>query len=234
MPEMINELEKAIGYSFDNKSLIITALTHSSFYNEAKAKGAEVEYNERLEFLGDSVLSLITSVYLFTCNRDLFEGDLTKIRAGVVCENALFDYACEINLGKYLRLGKGEENTGGRTRKSILADAFEAVIAAIYLDGGLECARNFVLPYIQKASAKLIKSGATEDYKTLLQKFIQQAKGEILEYIVVDESGPSHQKTFEVQVSLNNNPIGKGTGNSKREAEQQAARQALELFGELK
>lgn len=234
MPEMINELEKAIGYSFDNKSLITTALTHSSFYNEAKAKGNDVQYNERLEFLGDSVLSLITSVYLFTCNRDLFEGDLTKIRAGVVCENALFDYACEINLGKYLRLGKGEENTGGRTRKSILADAFEAVIAAIYLDGGLECARNFVLPYIKSASAKLIKSGATEDYKTLLQKFIQQAKGEVLEYIVVGESGPSHQKTFEVQVTLNNNPIGKGTGNSKREAEQQAARKALELFGELK
>ncbi len=234
MPERISELEKAIGYSFDNKNLITTALTHSSFYNEAKARGVEVQYNERLEFLGDSVLSLITSVYLFTGNRDLFEGDLTKIRAGVVCENALFDYANDINLGSYLLLGKGEENTGGRTRKSILADAFEAVIAAIYLDGGLECARDFVLPYIKSASAKLIKSGATEDYKTLLQKFVQQAKGEVLEYLVVGESGPSHQKTFEVQVTLNNNPIGKGTGNSKREAEQQAARQALELFGELK
>ena len=233
MLERIHELEAVIGYTFKDKGLISTALTHSSFYNEMKAKGTDVQCNERLEFLGDSVLSIVTSVYLFTGNRDLFEGDLTKIRAGVVCENALYDYANEINLGKYLLLGKGEENTGGRTRKSILADAFEAVIAAIYLDGGMECARNFVLPYIKTASAKLIKSGATEDYKTLLQKFVQQAKGEILEYSVINESGPSHQKIFEVQVSLNNNVIGKGLGKSKREAEQQAAKQALGLFGEL-
>lgn len=233
MLEKICELESKVGYTFKDKGLISTALTHSSFYNEMKAKGTDVQCNERLEFLGDSVLSLVTSVYLFTGNRDLFEGDLTKIRAGVVCENALYEYANEIHLGEYLLLGKGEENTGGRTRKSILADAFEAVIAAIYLDGGMECARNFVLPYIKAASAKLIKSGATEDYKTLLQKFVQQAKGEILEYAVINESGPSHQKIFEVQVTLNNNVIGKGSGKSKREAEQQSAKQALELFGEI-
>ena len=233
MLEKINELESKIGYTFKDKNLISTALTHSSFYNEMKAKGTDVQCNERLEFLGDSVLSLVTSVYLFTGNRDLFEGDLTKIRAGVVCENALYEYAGEINLGEYLLLGKGEENTGGRTRKSILSDAFEAVIAAIYLDGGMECAKEFVLPYIKNASAKLIKSGATEDYKTLLQKFVQQAKGEILEYTVTNEIGPSHQKLFEVQVTLNNNVIGKGSGKSKREAEQQSAKQALELFGEL-
>ncbi len=230
----LKELENKIGYSFNNIGLLETAVTHSSFSNENKARGTEVRCNERLEFLGDSVLSLITSSYLFNDNRDLFEGDLTKIRAGVVCENALFDYASEINLGSFLLLGKGEENTGGRTRKSILADAFEAVIAAIYLDGGFENARSFVLPYIKNASAKLINSGATEDYKTLLQKFIQQAKGDILTYSVIGESGPSHQRTFEVEVRLNNNVIGGGFGYSKREAEQQAARQALILFGEIK
>ena len=234
MTEKIKELEEKIGYVFKDKGFIETALTHSSFSNETKAKGVEAQCNERLEFLGDSVLSIITSVYLFTCNKELFEGDLTKIRAGVVCENALYDYANEINLGSYLLLGKGEELTGGRTRKSIVADAFEAVIAAIYLDGGMECARNFVLPYIKTASAKLIKSGATEDFKTLLQKFVQQGKGDILEYSVVSESGPSHKRTFEVQVTLNNNVIGGGFGYSKREAEQQAAKQALMLFGEIK
>lgn len=231
---LLKELESKTGYKFTNISLLETALTHSSYANENRARGIESRCNERLEFLGDSVLSLVTSVYLFKGNRDLFEGDLTKIRAGVVCENALYDYASEINLGKYLLLGKGEENTGGRTRKSILADAFEAVIAAIYLDGGFECARAFVQPYVQSAAAVLMKSGQTEDYKTLLQKFTQQAKGDILEYEVISESGPSHSKRFEVQVKLNNNVIGSGIGTSKREAEQQAAKQALILFGEIK
>lgn len=229
----MTELEQKIGYTFTNKELLQTALTHSSFSNENKARGVDVRCNERLEFLGDSVLSLIASVHLFTGNRDLFEGDLTKIRAGVVCENALYDYASKIDLGKYLLLGKGEENTGGRKRKSILADAFEAVIAAIYLDGGFEKAREFVLPYIREASAKLIRSGSTEDYKTLLQKFVQQGHGDLLEYAVVSESGPSHNRTFEVQVTLNNNVIGGGFGYSKREAEQQAAKEALRLFGEI-
>lgn len=231
--EKLKELETKIGYSFRDISILETALTHSSFSNENKARGIEVRCNERLEFLGDSVLSLVTSVYLFKGNRDLFEGDLTKIRAGVVCENALFEYAVKLDLGAYLLLGRGEENTGGRTRKSILADAFEAVIAAIYLDGGFEAAREFVLPFVVEASAKLMKSGKTEDYKTLLQKFIQQAKGEVLEYEVISESGPSHAKTFEVQVKLNNNVIGAGFGSTKREGEQQAAKQALILFGEI-
>ena len=164
MPDSkIKELEEKIGYEFKDKSLISTAVTHSSFSNENKAKGVYIRSNERLEFLGDSVLSLIASVYLFKGNRDLFEGDLTKIRAGVVCENALYDYASKINLGEYLLLGRGEENTGGRKRKSILADAFEAVIAAIYLDAGFEQARSFVLPYITEAAEKLIKKGSAED-----------------------------------------------------------------------
>ena len=234
MQNNTHKLETKIGYVFKDKSLIETALTHSSFSNEYKSQGTDICCNERLEFLGDSVLSLIASVYLFKGNKDLFEGDLTKIRAGVVCENALFDYASEIDLGLYLLLGKGEEITGGRMRKSILADAFEAVIAAIYLDGGFESAREFVLPYIKKAAANLIKSGTTEDYKTLLQKFVQHNRGDILEYTVTAESGPSHNKTFEVEVKLNNNIIGKGSGCSKREAEQQSAKQALILFGEIK
>ncbi len=230
----VEALEKVIGYTFKNKSLISTALTHSSFSNENKARGIDVECNERLEFLGDSVLSLITSVYLFKGNRDLYEGDLTKIRAGVVCENALYDYAGEIGLGDYLRLGHGESTGGGRKRKSILADAFEAVIAAIYLDGGFEKARSFVLPFVKAAANKLISAGNTEDYKTLLQKFIQQNHGDILEYTVIGESGPSHMRTFEVQVALNNNVIGTGVGSSKRSAEQIAACEALKLFGEIK
>lgn len=234
MNELITALENKIGYSFNDKSLILTALTHSSFSNENKAKGVDLRCNERLEFLGDSVLSLVTSVYLFKGNKDLFEGDLTKIRAGVVCENALYEYASEIGLGTYLLLGKGEEITGGRKRKSILADAMEAVIAAIYLDSGFEKASEFILPYIKNAAAKLIKSGSTEDYKTLLQKFVQHNRGDLLEYSVISESGPSHNRTFEVQVTLNNNVIGGGFGYSKREAEQMAAKEALHLFGEIK
>ena len=224
MEDTVHLLETRIGYTFTDKNLAATALTHSSFSNENKARGVEVRCNERLEFLGDSVLSLIASVHLFKENHDLFEGDLTKIRAGVVCENALYEL---------LRLGRGEENTGGRNRKSILSDAFEAVIAAVYLDGGFEKAQSFVLPFVTKAANALMQSGSTEDYKTLLQKFIQHNRGDILEYAVTNESGPSHKRTFEVQVSLNNNVIGSGSGSSKREAEQMAAKEALRLFGEV-
>ncbi len=224
-------LEKTIEYEFRDKDLLKVALTHSSFANELRAKGETVLYNERLEFLGDSVLSLVASVYLFKGNRHMFEGDLTKIRAGIVCENALYDYARNISLGDYLFLGNGEESSGGRMKKSILADAFEALLAAIYLDGGFEKARKFVLPFLTESSSKLIKEGNSEDYKTLLQKFVQQNKGDILEYVIVSESGPSHNKLFECDVLLNNNHIGSGTGPSKRDAEQKAAKQALELFG---
>ena len=221
MEDTVHLLETRIGYTFTDKNLAATALTHSSFSNENKARGVEVRCNDRLEFLGDSE------------NHDLFEGDLTKIRAGVVCENALYDYAKEIGLGELLRLGRGEENTGGRNRKSILSDAFEAVIAAVYLDGGFEKAQSFVLPFVTKAANALMQSGSTEDYKTLLQKFIQHNRGDIREYAVTNESGPSHKRTFEVQVSLNNNVIGSGFGSSKREAEQMAAKEALRLFGEV-
>ena len=233
MQNNISLLEEKIAYEFKDKSLLETALTHSSFANELKARGESIMYNERLEFLGDSVLSLVASVYLFKGNRNLFEGDLTKIRAGIVCENALYEYAMSLGLGEFLRLGHGEEATGGRTRKSVLSDAFEALLAAIYLDGGFSSARKFVLPYLAEASEKLMKSGGGEDYKTLLQKFVQQNKGDILEYVLVDESGPSHQKTFVYNVLLNNNVIGRGTGSSKRDAEQAAAKEALILFGKV-
>ena len=233
MEHNISLLEEKIGYVFKDKNLIKTALTHSSYANEFKAKGETIMYNERLEFLGDSVLSLVASVYLFKGNRNLFEGDLTKIRAGIVCENALFDYAMDLGLGEFLYLGHGEETTGGRTRKSILSDAVEALLAAIYLDGGFTAARKFILPYLTEAAEKLIKSGGGEDYKTLLQQFVQQNRGDILEYVLVDESGPSHNKTFVYNVLLNNNVIGKGQGSSKRDAEQAAAREALILFGKV-
>ena len=233
MQKNISLLEEKIGYVFKDKKLLTTALTHSSYANEVKAKGENIMHNERLEFLGDSVLSLVASVYLFKGNRHLFEGDLTKIRAGIVCENALYEYALDIELGDYLYLGHGENASGGRERKSILSDAFEALLCAIYLDGGLASARKFVLPYLTAAAEKLIREGGGEDYKTLLQKFIQQNKGDILEYALKDEQGPSHNKTFTYNVLLNNNIIGTGSGSSKRDAEQAAAREALILFGKV-
>lgn len=233
MQNDISLLEEKIGYEFKDKGLLKVALTHSSYANEFKAKGETIMYNERLEFLGDSVLSLVASVYLFKGNRNLFEGDLTKIRAGIVCENALYDYAIKLGLGDFLYLGHGEESTGGRKRKSILSDAMEAVLAAVYLDGGFSEARKFILPYLSEAAEKLISGGGADDYKTLLQQFVQQNKGDILEYMLIDESGPSHNKTFVYNVLLNNNVIGKGQGSSKRDAEQAAAREALILFGKV-
>ena len=220
------EIEEKIGYTFKDKKYLLIALTHSSFSNEFKDK--DRENNERQEFLGDSVLSLITSEYLFKLYDTSHEGDLTQIRAGLVCEKTLFGFAKEIGLGKYLRLGKGEEITGGRERASLLADAFEALIAAIYLDGGIENARKFVLGFISKA---IEEKPTFVDYKTLLQEVIQQNSEETLQYILVRSSGPDHDKRFEVEVHLNSNVIGRGIGKSKKEAEQLAAKEASELMG---
>lgn len=222
----LEALEKQIGYTFQNKSLIETALTHSSYANEMKHG---TKYNERLEFLGDAVLSIIVSDYLFN-KFHLPEGELTKLRASLVCEKTLHLFAQHISLGDYLRLGRGEEMTGGRERPSICADAFEAVIAAIYLDGGIEAARSFVLPF----AVDMLEEHATpfKDYKTLLQEIIQQNPEEKLQYVLVEESGPDHDKRFVVEVHLNSNVIGQGVGRSKKEAEQQAAQKALELMGE--
>lgn len=220
-------LQDKIGYNFKDRALLTKALTHSSYANEMRIQGGS---NERLEFLGDSVLSLIVSDYLFKNFSNLPEGDLTKIRAAIVCEQSLFTYAQKMGLGEYLLLGKGEQQNGGRQRPSLLADAFEALLAAIYLDGGLEIARKLVLRFV-KSEIKHI-SESFHDYKTQLQEIIQQNPEERLEYVLVAESGPDHDKRFTVQVMLNSNVVGVGEGRSKKQAEQKAAKQALELMGQ--
>ena len=225
---MAHPLEKIIGYTFKDPGLLATALTHTSYANESRVP---VAHNERLEFLGDSVLQIVSADYLFHAYADRPEGDLTRIRSSLVSEGALFQFAQEIHLGDYLRLGKGEERCGGRERPSILADVFESTTAAIYLDSGsLEEAKKFILRFIAPA-AKAQSVKPFKDYKTTLQEIIQQNPEEKLEYVVTGESGPDHDKHFTVEVHLNSNVIGKGGGRSKKEAEQQAAREALELMG---
>ena len=222
------ELEDKIGYHFKDKELLSTALTHSSYANERKSQ--HIKYNERLEFLGDAVLSIVVSDYIFKHCPDLPEGELTKLRASLVCERSLFEFARQIDLGSYLLLSKGERNNGGSERPSIVSDAFEALIAAIYIDGGMAPVTkhilNFVVPAIKNSKRKPVK-----DYKTTLQEIIQQNPGERLEYVLASESGPDHNKHFVFEVHLNSNVIGKGGGRSKKEAEQEAAREALELMG---
>lgn len=231
-PLPLSGLEKKIGYIFKNKKLAETALTHSSYANELHAHGkTDVKCYERLEFLGDSVLSIITSDYLFEQYTVLDEGDLTKIRAAAVCEGALYEYSKSFSAGDYMLIGHGEEITNGRERRSILADIFEALLAAIYIDGGYRAAKEFALPYVAKKIEVLTSRGTNEDCKTLLQQFVQQNRGDILEYILVGEEGPAHDRSFTVEVHLNNNRIGSGSGGTKREAEQHAAREALILFG---
>lgn len=217
--------EEIIGYKFKDKSLLQTALTHSSYANEMNGK---VDYNERLEFLGDSVLGMITAEFLFTHHPEMPEGKLTKTRASMVCEKSLHKFAQSIKLGEFMYLGKGEINTGGRERPSILADAFESLIAAIYLDAGFEEAKKFVLGFISNAD---IEEPVITDYKTALQEIVQKNPGEYLEYFMVGESGPDHCKTFIVEVHLNNNVIGTGEGRSKKQAEQMAAKATLRLMG---
>ena len=225
--EEYRALMDKLGYTFANPRLLENALTHSSYANEQRAGG--LKSNERLEFLGDSVLGMVTAVYLFHKQTGP-EGELTKLRAALVCEKALFSYARELELGKYLRLGKGEARTGGAERPSILADAFEAVTAAIFLDGGMEAARGFLLPFLKKELSNHRRLHF-KDYKTTLQEIIQQNPEEQLDYVLTGESGPDHDKTFKVEVHLNSNVIGRGRGRSKKEAEQQAAREALQLMG---
>ncbi|MBQ7782928.1 MAG: ribonuclease III [Oscillospiraceae bacterium] len=223
------EFEEKIGYSFKNRDLIFEALSHSSFANEYK-KGRNS--NERLEFLGDSVLSIVISEHLFNHFKHLPEGDLTKIRASLVCEKALFEFSKQIDLGSFLFLGKGEEHTGGRNRPSIVSDAFEAVIAAIFLDGGMENAREYILGFIPKDLDKTTVKNL-QDYKTILQEIIQRNPEEKVEYVLRGQTGPDHDRHFIVEVCLNNNVIGHGEGHSKKQAEQQAAREALRLMGEV-
>ncbi len=223
------ELEKLIGHRFSDPSLLTTALTHSSYANDLRAK--EIPCNERLEFLGDSVLNLVTGEFLFNKFSHRAEGELTKARASIICEASCAIIAGELGLGRFLYLGKGEEQRG-RTRASTLADALEAVVAAIYLDAGLEEARRFLLPYIEKRVNQVMQELFFKDYKTALQEIVQKNKQETLKYVLTGESGPAHAKHFTVTLYLNSNPIAHGEGHSKKEAEQNAAYAALELMGE--
>lgn len=220
-------IESKIGYSFVNKSLLERALTHSSYSNENRT---HPESNERMEFLGDAVLSLIVSNHIFK-RYHLDEGDLTKIRAALVCEKSLYKFACRIDLGSELMLGRGEEQMGGRDRPSVVSDAFEALIAAIYLDGGMDSAEKFVLSFITTELDKPTEKSFV-DYKTMLQEIVQKNPEERVTYVLTNENGPDHNKSFEVEVRLNSNTIGRGVSHSKKGAEQLAAKEALQLMGE--
>lgn len=232
-PFPIEELEETIGYKFNDKLILKTALTHSSYANEQRSHGkkAKCEYNERLEFLGDSVLSLITSEYIYDKYKDSPEGYLTKVRAAVVCSKSLALFAEKINLGAFLLLGKGEEETG-RTNPKILENAFEALLAAIYLDSNSSkvTVSKFLLPLMSKEIEEASKNEINRDYKTALQQFVQSGGKEKITYICVAEHGPDHAKMFDVEARLNSNIVGKGTGRTKREAEQLAAKEACILF----
>ena len=221
---MIKNLETSIGYKFKNIQLLQNALTHSSYANERWHNS--LLSNERLEFLGDSVLGMLVAEYLYKTFPDRPEGELTRMRADMVCEHTLATVANKIGLGTHLLLGHGEERLGGRNRESILADATESVIAACFLDGGLEAAAQFVKKYI------LVEVPVTRlnnvDYKTALQELVQQKKNQVLCYTLVGQSGPDHDKLFDVEVSLNGSVVGKGSGRSKKRAEQMAAKAAVE------
>ncbi|MBO5049106.1 MAG: ribonuclease III [Oscillospiraceae bacterium] len=220
---MIKDLETAIGYRFKNITLLQNALTHSSYANERWHDG--LRSNERLEFLGDSILGMVVAEFLYRNYPDRPEGELTRMRADMVCETALSIVAEEIHIGEHLLLGHGEEHGGGRRRVSILADAVESVIAAIFLDAGIEPARGFIQRFIlTRVPEKRLQH---TDYKTALQELVQQKKNQAVTYELVAESGPDHDKHFSVQVLLNGKPIGTGAGTSKKRAEQDAARDAL-------
>lgn len=218
----LTEFQKTIGYKFENVLLLEQALVHSSYANENKM--AKEKNNERLEFLGDAVLEIVISYYLFAKYPDLLEGELTKLRASIVCEPTLAKFSNEIQLGEFIMLGKGEENSGGRYRASVLSDTLEALIGAIYLDGGLEAATKFIYNNILK---DVEKTKLFVDNKTQLQELIQKTSEMPLEYIVVTESGPDHNKIFEVIVKHKNKTIGHGLGRSKKAAEQEAASDAI-------
>ena len=227
----LEELQSCINYNFKEIKLLNRALTHSSYANENKLKA--YENNERLEFLGDVVVSLTVSEYLYSRFLEFPEGDLTKRRAKVVCESSLAFAARKIDLGDYLLLGKGEEITGGRNRDSLLADAFEALTGAIYLDGGLESGRKFLIDMFEEEVIYAISKGNLFiDYKTYLQEKLQKDAKSKIEYIVEKEVGPDHNKKFYMDVVVENKIIGKGIGRNKKEAEQMAAKQALYKMGE--
>ena len=219
----MKELEKKLNYTFKNSELLKNALTHSSYANENRAEG--ISSNERLEFLGDSVLGFVTAKHLYSMQPTLSEGKMTRLRAELVCEQSLHGVALDLDLGRCLRMGHGEEKNGGRTRPSILADAVEAVIAAMFLDGGIAAPESFIERMI--LSPESIEAHHAADYKTELQELVQQKSGQVLTYAPTGESGPDHAKVFSASVSLNGEVIGEGSGRTKKEAEQAAACQAL-------
>jgi len=220
---MIKDLEVAIGYRFRNITLLQNALAHSSYANERWHNS--LMSNERLEFLGDSILGMVVAEHLYRNFPDRPEGELTRMRADMVCETSLATIADKIDLGRHLMLGHGEARLGGRNRASILADAVESVIAASFLDGGMEAARGFIERFV--LTNVPVKRMQNVDYKTMLQELVQQKKNQVLSYTLVGESGPDHDKLFEVEVSLNGKVVGSGTGSSKKRAEQAAAQSTL-------
>ena len=217
-------------YTFKNPTLLQNALTHSSYANENRDKG--VRNNERLEFLGDSVLGLICARYIYSEYRALPEGELTKLRAAIVCEGSLHEFALRINLGDRLLLGRGERSGGGNHRASVLADAVEAVLAAVFLDGGMEAAKGFILPFIKEKAESIVRGAKVVDYKTTLQEIVQKNHEETLAYRLKGEFGPDHDKHFVMEVLINSNVVAEGSGKSKKQAEQAAAKAALALMGQ--
>lgn len=223
----MKELEAKLGYTFQNRQLLEHALTHSSYANEHKGEG--LTSNERLEFLGDSVLGMVVADHLYRIHPDMPEGELTRTRAALVCEGSLYEVARRLDLGGYLRLGKGEDAGGGRSRPSILADAVESVLAAVYLDGGIDRARRLIRALILDRE---VEKAVDRDYKTALQELVQRENGQVLAYRAVGERGPDHAKIFIMEVELNGKNVGVGEGRTKKEAEQMAAKAALERLME--
>ena len=226
----MQELEKKLNYTFRNSELLQEALNHSSYANEHRS--AHLHSNERLEFLGDSVLGFVTAEFLFLRHPEAPEGDLNRIRAALVCEQSLYEVAQRLDLGQYLKLGRGEEAGGGRERTSILADAVEAVFAAVYLDGGIDAARELIHRCLLDVQRESVVEERRRDYKTALQELVQRQADQVLTYRMAGEQGPDHAKTFRAEVLLNGAVIGAGDGHSKKEAEQAAAKAALEALDE--
>ena len=220
---MLSEFEEKLGYTFHNKALLHNALTHSSYANEHRRE--EVSSNERLEFLGDAILGLVVAEHLFRTHPDKPEGELTKLRAELVCEKSLAEVAGRLELGKVLKLGHGESHGGGSHRPSMLADAVEAVLAAAYLDGGMEVPKSIITRFILEKEPRV---SGNQDYKTRFQELVQRHRDQVIAYALVEESGPDHDKRFTVEVSLNGETVGLGAGSSKKRAEQDAARAAME------
>lgn len=223
---MATDLEQKLGHVFSDRSLLETALTHSSYANESRGQGG---CNERLEFLGDSVLGVTVADYLYRHYGSMPEGRMTRLRSELVCEQSLYRVAQKLEMGRFLRLGKGEEHNGGRERPSILSDAVEALIAALYLDGGMDAASEFIRSWLL-AELGAVEPAAYTDFKTALQELVQRRSGQTLQYELIDEQGPDHAKVFTVRVLLNGEAVGQGDGRTKKEAEQSAARNALEAL----